>query len=563
MSSGTATAAGTLDTLGVRLVRGRDRLLALRPAAVLAPLVFAQWAAVGAFVLTVRHNGWLFYQGGDQLFHYSDAWLLAHGTLPPTFVGYAWSIFLLPVVPLAGANLLGGLPAIILLNTLVLLPLALFGVYAIGERIAGRLFGYLAATLWIVVPFAGILLVNEGYHAKYTELTLPQLLGLTAMADFPSMVALIVSAALTLRALDTGGWLSAGMAGLAAGTSIAIKPSGAVYLVAPAIALLVFRWRALGPFAIGLAPAVFTLALWKYRGFGHLPAFAAPPPHRVALGAGDVLDPVHRYTKLNSWQHLRDNLLGLQEHFWASRVLEWLPIAGTIGLIVRSRRGMVLVGGWFALFLLLKGSYSEARMDDASFFRVLMPGFPAYVLLIAAIALLVPGVRARTALPRTFPWRGRRLAVLLAAVGIVFAAIPLGVVAAATPLRGHGERALEIDPTLVPVSKGIGLQASEANGSVRLSWRRQSPAGGKVFYRVLRTNAADGGISCETGLDAPPAYDCRLTSDVVAPTRSTSYLEQPGPGRWTYRIGVTANWLNDFRYGDVYVLSRSVTVTVR
>ena len=52
---------------------------------------------------------------------------------------------LIPIALVAGANVLSGLPAVILLNTLVLLPVALLCVYGIGTRIAGRVFGYWAA----------------------------------------------------------------------------------------------------------------------------------------------------------------------------------------------------------------------------------------------------------------------------------------------------------------------------------------------------------------------------------------------------------------------------------
>src|SRR5207248_2018797 len=85
-----------------------------------------------------------------------------------------------------------------------------------GARIAGRLFGYLAASLWVLVPYLGIVFVEVGYHQKYTELTLPQVLGLTSVPDFPAMVALIVSAYLCLRALDSERWEIGALAGLAA-----------------------------------------------------------------------------------------------------------------------------------------------------------------------------------------------------------------------------------------------------------------------------------------------------------------------------------------------------------
>ena len=51
------------------LDHGRRAVSALtdRPLTALAALAVAQWLAILAFALTVRHNGWLFYQGGDQI----------------------------------------------------------------------------------------------------------------------------------------------------------------------------------------------------------------------------------------------------------------------------------------------------------------------------------------------------------------------------------------------------------------------------------------------------------------------------------------------------------------
>ena len=53
---------------------------------------------------------------------------------------------------------------------------------------------------------------------------------------------------------------------------------------------------------------------------------------------------------------------------------------------------------------LAKGTYIPASIEDASFFRIMMPAFPAYVLLAAMVVLLVPGVRAR---PRGVTGGGR------------------------------------------------------------------------------------------------------------------------------------------------------------
>jgi hypothetical protein len=551
VTSQTAAAPARVDAALLRARHAWRVASAVRPAYVLGPLVAAQWLAVLALALTVNHNGWLYYAGGDQLWHYTGAYLMAHGHLPPSFVGYGWSYLLLPIAAIAGPNLVSALPAIVLVNTLVLLPVALLCVYGIAAQIAGRMFGYLAAALWIAIPYLGIVFVEPGYHQKYTELTLPQLVGLTSVPDFPATVALIVSAYLCLRVLDSPRWEVAALAGLAAGYSIAMKPSNAIFLVAPFLLLLVERWRALLSFAAGVAPAVLTLALWKYRGLGELAA-APSQPVPLAAGPGDLLRRIHR-PSLNSWDHLHQVLLGFREHFWISRVIEWLPVAGVIALLARSRRGFLLVGVWFAVYLLAKGTYIPASIDDASFFRILMPAFPAYVLLAGAVPLLVPGVRARPAPVAPAP-PGRRLTIAVVAAFAVFAVLPLGVIAAVPRLHDGGRLAVRSAETLIPVSSSIDLQTVVSGDSVRITWRDSEPKTTAGFYHVLRSNNAKGEVGCGGRVNGS-ADNCVLYTDSIATTRGTSFADHPGPGTWTYRIGVAANWLNDPKLGDVYLVS--------
>lgn len=531
---------------------------AVRPLYVLSGLVLAQWLAVLALAVTVKHNGWLYYAGGDQLWHYSGAFVLAHGHLPPAFVGYGWSVALLPVAWLAGPNLVSALPVVVLANTLILLPLALLCVYGIAARIAGRLFGYFTAALWIGLPYLGILFVEPGYHQKYTELTLPQLVGLTSAPDFPAMIGLVVAAYFCLRAAGSQGWQAPVAAGLATGYSIAIKPSNSIFLITPLLFFLVVRPRALVFFAASLAPALITLALWKYRGLGELAA-APSETIRLAGGAGDLLHRIHS-PKLNSWAHFRQVLAALREHFWVARVMEWLPIAGCIGLLARSRSAFLLVGVWFIAFLLAKGTYIPASVEDASFFRILMPAFPAYLLLAAAVVLLVPGVRAEPA-RWVSAFSGRGLILALAGAAVVFAVLPLGIIAAIPRLHDGGRSVLRVGDSMLPVSKAIAPHAVTRGGAAYLSWRPTPTDRSSFFYRVMRAAGANAGISCA---DTPGAAadDCRLFMDSSGVTRRTSFVDHPGRGTWTYRIGASSNWLNDSNLGDVYLISEPVTITI-
>ena len=318
------------------------RLLARQPWSFLGPLLVVQWLAVLGLAFSVHHNGWLYYQGGDQSFYWTGSHLLSQWTLPLSAVGYAWSYLITPVSLVAGANMLSGLPAVVIFNVLVLLPVALLCVYGIAARIGGRVLGYWAAALWIAVPYAAIPLFDHRYHQKYVEIALPQQLGLTILGDFPSMVFLLLTAYLLVRALDTGDWRDAVLAGLVGGFAIGIKPSNSLFFGAAVVALLAARrWRQSAVFVGTLVPGLFLLALWKQRGLGELPAFASYSGGSgtvAALGpdlGASLFTPFHKYLNLD-WHQLHQNIDGVREFFWAVRPLEWVPLAGLLAIGRRS-----------------------------------------------------------------------------------------------------------------------------------------------------------------------------------------------------------------------------------
>ena len=194
-----------------------------------------------------------------------------------SLVGYGWSAMLAPVARIAGPNLVSALPAIIIFNVVVLLPVAMLALYGIAARIGGRVFGYWAVVLWITLPFVGIAFTNLGYHQKYTELLLPQAFGLTGLADFPTMVAAVVSAYFCSRVLfdekpQLVDALAAGARGRRRNRDQAVdEGSSCSGRRSPSCGAAVSRRCAV--FAAGLAPALLALAVWKERGLGHIPAF--------------------------------------------------------------------------------------------------------------------------------------------------------------------------------------------------------------------------------------------------------------------------------------------------
>ena len=89
----------TLSEYGRRAAEWVERGISVavgRPLVSVAVLAVAQWLAILAYALTVRHNGWIFYQGGDQIWLTTTGWLLGQGELGPPEVGYAWPLLLAP-----------------------------------------------------------------------------------------------------------------------------------------------------------------------------------------------------------------------------------------------------------------------------------------------------------------------------------------------------------------------------------------------------------------------------------------------------------------------------------
>ena len=560
-------------SLGVSAVRGlaprttvwARRVERISPVRVLGSLIVLQWALVLGLALTVRHAGWIYYQGGDQLWYYTTAWLLAHGQFPQPGIGYLWPILLSPIAIVGGPNLIEVYPAIVILQVLILLPVALLCVFGIARRLGGQLFGYWASAAWVVIPLVSIKYTDAGYHQRFTEALLPQGLGLTAMADLPTTVAALLSAYFCTRLLtdERPRAFDALAAGLAGGAAVAVKPATALFLAGPAFAFLAARyWRPAALYAAGLAPAVVTLTFVKWRGFGYLPLLHPTAAARVAAGRGQLVaaGAIGHYLPFDGHQFLTQ-LDQLREHFWSGRLIEWLVLAGSLAIFIRSRRVGWLVLGWFWPIVLIKTGSARADMEGGGLLRVLMPAYPAFVLMIASLPFLWPGLARR--LPSAAAARERRIGpgaqtiTLLAAV-LLTAAVPFAAFAAASPLRsGPGLKAASAGGPPIPIAIDLGLHARRAGKTNTLTWRKVDPAGGPVFYEIFRRLTWTPEITC-TG---PAAQKCGYQFTQVAATRSTRWTDpHPDPHNSVeYYVGVAGNWLNDTTMGDVYELSRGVT----
>jgi hypothetical protein len=551
------------------LRRSGRRAAKWEPWIVLVPLVVIEWIGVLIFTRHAEHNGWLFYHGGDQTWYFTTGWILGDGHIPDTFVGYGWSLLLAPFTWFAGPDFLAVLPTVIVLQVVLLLPLATWAAYALGARAGGRVVGYCSAAVWTLAPFATIPLFTERYHDRWIDQFLPEVFGLTGLGDLPATVALLVAGVLVLRAIDDRRWIDGAAAGVAAGFAIGIKPSNALFLAAPAVAFLIARrWREAAGFAVAITPCLLTLALWKYRGLGHVPLLAWQGG--VHLAAGPLpLGALPKSAQLD-WDQLQENFHGLQEFSLNARLLQWLPIAGFVGLLHRAPAKAMFFATWLAAYLLVKGASPVTSVEAGSFWRLMMPAFPAYCVLMASIPLLWP--RSGVRLPDRFPYASRRwIPVVVPAV--IFLLVPLAAVAAARPLKSD-DRAAEIglENLFVPINRDLDLRAQQRGSSVYLTWKPAAERGTKVFYAVyrVRSGARIGkgsellpivrGIYCDEEKEG--ASRCSLEMTRVATTRTPSFAEGPPRGKWVYRVGVLANWRDDPSLGDPVYVSDPIEVDV-
>jgi hypothetical protein len=535
-----------------RMAGDRVAGFAERPRLVLGVLAAAQLAVTIVFGLSVRHNGLVWFQGGDQIWYTTTGWLLGELDLPMTLVGYGWPVVLAPIMLLTGIDYVGALPLILPLNVFVLAPLLVAAFYGLATRIAGRLFALWAGAVWIVLPLLAIVYFNERYRENLVEVTMPQGYGLTAMADFPSMVAVTLAAVLVLRSIELDAPWEAALAGLIAGFAIGVKPSNSLFLAGPAVAYLIaLRWRPALSFGSALLPALLTLAVWKQRGLGEIPLFSLDETRQAVGGSLVVAETwFDRFVPLD-WGVFKDNMAQLREFSLSARLIQFVPFAGAVAVARRSFPAAGLLFAWLLAYVVVKGSSPVAMVENASFFRLLMPAWPAYAMLAAALPLLVPGVNRRLSAVRPTGVVSPRLVV---AAVVLLAVIPLVLVSIAQPLGGPKKAVRQSDEVggiLTPVDDRIGLRTKRDGESVLVTW--DAPSYGVDTYFVLyRTPLGGPDVACS---DAGAAA-CTLQMLELSATNERTHLDGSPPPGVTYRVGVaTSNRGSDTSRGEVFVIS--------
>ena len=258
---------------------------------------------------------------------------------------------------------------------------------------------------------------------------------------------------------------------------------------------------------MAIVPALLVLLLWKVRGLGQVPAFALEQAQVAAGPSPLALDlNLDRYLDLD-FEHWRGQMDALREFFWSQRLAQWAPFAGLIA-VLSVRRGAIaaLLGGWLAAFLVVKGFSPLASIESGSFWRLLMPAWPAYLLLFASIPLLVPTLAKRLG-ERVRPTQsGRSLPAGSPSRSSSRSSLPAS--RSRSPHRSMGRSTSETvlqdfeSGTSSRRSTSASSSTCEPEGaSRRLTWTGGGSWRADVFYRVYRHDGPgdDTTASCPSG----------------------------------------------------------------
>jgi hypothetical protein len=295
---------------------------------------------------------------------------VATGGLPTT-AGPAYPLLLAPLAAVT-THVSTVASIVTTVNVLVLAPLASYCLLEVGRRVAGRIYAIAAALVWLLTPIVVVPVFVPKYHDTYVNDVLPALYGLTLQPAYPAMVLSLVAALFCLRAA-AGAGRAALAAGLAAAAAIACVPVSAGVAVGVMLALAVARRpRAALETLVGIAAGLVPTLLWRDRVLSD---------HVLTLGGP-------------TWTRFQATMGQVREVFWSNRLLQWIPIAGAIGMFRLGSVGATLAGAWVATAAVLVLA-TPSVFDHGAVFLAWVPAWPAYALLLAAIPALVPTLLRR------------------------------------------------------------------------------------------------------------------------------------------------------------------------
>jgi hypothetical protein len=250
-----------------------------------------------------------------------------------------------------------------------LLALQVTLIYAVMNLVGGRAAALIAGLVFVLAPvvLAKRYFVTGGpnldYRTVYRHDILPVEYGLQHRGELVAACLILASAYLSLVRTRVPLWATAALAGAAGSAAALVYPHAWLVLAAPVLAALALR-RPLPAAAALTTVGIGLIALAVFRQIPH-----------VTFG----------------WHSMGITLGGVREFTWSRRVLEYLPIAGFIGLARRSTQGAAFFGAALVALVILPLSQQH---DVTVYLLSIVPGLPAYWLFASSIGFLVPRGRA-------------------------------------------------------------------------------------------------------------------------------------------------------------------------
>lgn len=521
--------------------------------------IVGQWAFL--WHANIHHNGWIFQNGDDGPWYWTSAWAQASLHVPITAVGPGWPIILTPLAAVFGPDMANGLPAVIGLNVLLLAPASVIGMYLVAERIAGRLFGVWTAVLWTLMPPLAVGLYTASSRHVIVDSFLPTAMGLNALSDYPSMVLAVFCAYMVLRSIDSNSIRDGVLCGLLLGFLVLIKPANGPLPLAAVVALgVTFRFRALLGTTVAALPAAVALSIWKKTGTGQVPVFSGGGGGGGGGAPSAVATNTHKYLNID-FHHLSVNVHALGQTFWSVRLLEFLLLAGGLGLIARARWKGAFIVAWFVAFALIKGTVSYANVYDTSLFRFLLPAWPAWTLIVAGVVLCWPLGATRRTQRRELSTADPELARapsprVLVGVAAVLSLMPLLLIIAVSPApRGT---IIQENLTGAPIpAVDFGLRSQRTGPhTIRLTWVSKNTPRADTSYAIFK--GADDG--CDYPSSELPV--CRFRMQLVGTAHNTSFVDSQAVTRRLYRVGLVAGSTVQVDNPSLLLMSKPLTVPV-
>ena len=246
-----------------------------------------------------------------------------------------------------------------------LLAVEVLLLYAVAHRIGGRVAALFAGLLFVLAPvvLAKHYFVTGGpnldYRTVYRHAVLPTAYGLTGRAELVAACLLLASAWLALAPPRIPPLVAAAGSGAAAGGAVLAFPHAWLAVCAPVLAAAASR-KPLPVAAAAATAGAGLLALALFRTVPHVPF---------------------------GWHEMGRSLGGVREYTWSRRILEYLPLAGLVGLARRSPRAALFAGTLLVALVILP---LARPLDLTGYLLAIVPGLPIYWLLAACIPFLVP-----------------------------------------------------------------------------------------------------------------------------------------------------------------------------